>query len=462
MLRFISVLSFVARFVSRFGRPAARRVTLRGPALRIVLTMSALSALGVTACDSLTSIDAPDVIEADDFSTTAGATALAVAAVTQFYDAFGGGFAAGTQVGLSGAMADELFLTGTFPESDEGAWDNRNLRDPARAGQPYGGLQEARQRLLTAIRSFQRAAPDSSARIGQLFALLGYTSVFFGENFCAGVPLSHRDADLRPVYGQPLATAQLFDSALTAFDSALFYGADSARIVNLARVGQARALLNQGQFAAAAAAVANVPTEYVYNVVYLAMDFFNNAFFNSTFGPDQSFSVPEREGTVGLNWRSAGDPRVVLDTTTEPVGSDLQVVFVPYQAMDAPITLAAGLEARLIEAEAALQSGDPVTWLTIHNTLRATVPGLSPLVDPGTAAGRVDLHFRERAFWLFLTGHRHGDLRRLVRQYGRGSETVFPTGEWRDGIPYGSATNMALPSSEGPNPHYVGCLNRDA
>jgi hypothetical protein len=135
--------------------------------------------------------------------------------------------------------------------------------------------------------------------------------------------------------------------------------------------------------------------------------------------------------------------------------------FVPYEAPNAPIPLAGGIEARLIEAEAALQTGDAGTWLSVHNTLRASV-GLAPLADPGTTVARLDLHFRERAFWLFLTGHRHGDLRRLVRQYGRDAETVFPSGTWRDGQGYGAATTMAPGADARNNPNYIGCLNRDA
>ena len=45
---------------------------------------------------------------------------------------------------------------------------------------------------------------------------------------------------------------------------------------------------------------------------------------------------------------------------------------------------------------------------------------LAALADPGTPAAREDLMFRERAFWLFGTGHRLGDMRRMIRQYGRG------------------------------------------
>jgi len=72
----------------------------------------------------------------------------------------------------------------------------------------------------------------------------------------------------------------------------------------------------------------------------------------------------------------------------------------------------------------------------------------------------VDLHFRERAFWLFATGHRLGDLRRLVQQYGRSSENVFPTGAyWRGGV-YGTGTSLPLPNDESTaSPGVTGCVS---
>ncbi|MBA3405368.1 MAG: hypothetical protein H0U13_11905 [Gemmatimonadaceae bacterium] len=37
---------------------------------------------------------------------------------------------------------------------------------------------------------------------------------------------------------------------------------------------------------------------------------------------------------------------------------------------------------------------------------------LPPLVDPGTADARINLLFREKAFWTFSRGQRLGDLHR--------------------------------------------------
>ena len=80
----------------------------------------------------------------------------------------------------------------------------------------------------------------------------------------------------------------------------------------------------------------------------------------------------------------------------------------------------------------------------ILSGLRATV-GLVPLEDPGTAAGRVTQLFRERAFWLWLTGHRLGDLRRLVRQYSRPADVVYPVGPYPGGpLRYGDQLDLPI------------------
>lgn len=268
-----------------------------------------------------------------------------------------------------------------------------------------------------------------------------------------------------------LDNIQLFERAVQSFDSALLLAADSVRLADLARVGKGRALLNLGRFAEAAQAVAAVPTAYVYDVIFVATALHNGLYTQggTSTQPNREYSVPNSEGVNGINWRTAQagapDPRAaVINRSPAVIGLDntTQVwQFAQYQSNTAPMRLASGIEARLIEAEAALQAGDASTWLSIHNALRATVTGLGALSDPGNQAARVDLHFRERAFWLFLTGHRHGDLRRLVRQYGRAAESVFPTGQWRAGIAYGAATNLAPEAGQFNNPNYQGCLNRD-
>ncbi len=55
----------------------------------------------------------------------------------------------------------------------------------------------------------------------------------------------------------------------------------------------------------------------------------------------------------------------------------------------------------------------------------------------------------------FATGHRMGDLRRMIRQYGPGAETVFPTGAFGKGGNYGSDINIPVPQSELNNPIFA-------
>jgi hypothetical protein len=53
-------------------------------------------------------------------------------------------------------------------------------------------------------------------------------------------------------------------------------------------------------------------------------------------------------------------------------------------------------------------------------------------------------------------------LRRLIRQYGRDAETVFPTGDYfKAGLTYGVGVNLPLPRRETNNPNVSGCLDRN-
>jgi hypothetical protein len=136
--------------------------------------------------------------------------------------------------------------------------------------------------------------------------------------------------------------------------------------------------------------------------------------------------------------------------------------FAALTGFDSPSTVASGAEARLIEAEAQLRNSDNAAFMQTINDLRA-FQNLTPAADPGTPDTRVDLLFHERAFSLFATSHRLGDMRRLVRQYGRDPETVFPTGNYhKDGLKFGTDVNWIVPAPERNNPKFTGCLDRDA
>jgi hypothetical protein len=179
------------------------------------------------------------------------------------------------------------------------------------------------------------------------------------------------------------------------------------------------------------------------------------------------FGVYDQEGTNGLDYVSAEDLRVQGDSG---IGSDLNTeTWFPskYSTFDASIPTADYTEAQLIIAESELQTGAFTAMRDRLNALRALAVLPEDIVAPTDPVTGTDLLFRERAFWLYATGHRLGDMRRLIRQYGRDAETVFPTGDYyRGGQTYGTDVNLPMPRREQNNPNLPdtpdGCLDRNA
>ena len=65
-------------------------------------------------------------------------------------------------------------------------------------------------------------------------------------------------------------------------------------------------------------------------------------------------------------------------------------------------------------------------------------------------------------FMLVHEGTDIGDLRRLIRQYGRTEDNVFPKGVYFKGGVYGSDVNFPVPDGERVNPQFTGCIDRKA
>ena len=86
---------------------------------------------------------------------------------------------------------------------------------------------------------------------------------------------------------------------------------------------------------------------------------------------------------------------------------------------------------------------------------------MAPLADPGNFNARVDLLFRERAFWLYATGHRMGDMRRLLRNYQRTQASLWPVGAYKAGQNYGDDVVFILTLSEQSNPNGRTCTNKN-
>ncbi|NUR36388.1 MAG: hypothetical protein HOQ30_20535, partial [Gemmatimonadaceae bacterium] len=263
-------------------------------------------------------------------------------------------------------------------------------------------------------------------------------------------------------------------------------GSAGSKALNLARIGKGRALLDLNKPAEAAAAVAAVPSNFNYSVQHSEnTGRQNNAIFTFNY-LEGRFSGGNREGTNGLPFVSLNDPRTpFIDNGKGFDGTTEQYLPTKYPEYKAPTPLALGAEARLIEAENALRNSDLTTFLAKLNAARASAPTYTADADPtgipedspspltvadipATTTGQQDLLFRERALTFYLTSHRLGDLRRLVWQYGRNAETVFPTGPYQPtnpskaGTDYGTEVNFPVPREETNNPNFKGCTNLSA
>jgi hypothetical protein len=426
--------------------------------LGVILTLSA-------SC-GLLDVNTPDIVDPGELDTPAGARAKRIGAISEFAfakEGDGADTATDGYVLLSGAMSDEFLFSSTPPTTQEIDQRKINENNVTLFGL-YAQLHRARAATEDAAASLVAAipSPDTVTGIPELLSLAGFTYTYFGEGFCSGVPFSRVSGDSL-IFGAPNTTTQIYDTALVRFDSALAHPAVSLdpNIEYLARVGRARVLVDQGQFAAAAAEVSGVPTDFEYVTEHSEspISLHNSIFANSDGG---LFSIPDQEGGNGIAWLSIDDPRVPFFDTGDVGldGSTPQVNQLKYPDFSSPVMVANGIEARLIEAEAQLQTGDTATMLVTLNDLRAS-QSLPALTGPSTITEAEDMLFNERAFWLFATGHRLGDLRRLVRQYGRSAASVFPTGPYLKGGNYGSDVNMPIPAEEQNNPNFQGCLDRN-
>ena len=424
----------------------------------------------LSACDLDTLLEAKDpfTVTPDVARDTANLETLYAGARAQFALGYGGWQnREGGIVMVAGLMSDELYSSDNF--NTRRAVDTRTIDyeiSNASSDHAFQYLQRARAEALNAIDLYAASPRAGNPRHAELFTIAGYSVLILVENFCTGIPLS-RISESGVEFGVPLSSAELYDVAISYFDQALAQPNGGAVQQNLARIGKARALLDTEQFTAAAQLVAQVPTSFAFQIEYAGGSFYTpNPIFNMN-NEEKRISVSLQEGTGnrGLPYGTvaATDPRIRISAQSVASNSgDVPAwLQLKYSTQGADIPLATGVEARLIEAEALLDKGSSAAYLATLNTLRATI-GLGSLSDPGTPAGRVDQFFAERAYWLWLTGHRLSDLRRLIRQYGRTQAEVFPTGTTPYDIPYGTDVTLPVPFEEINNPNYTTCTERGA
>jgi hypothetical protein len=488
-----------------------------------VLLAGAL-AFSLASCntDKVVRVEDPAQLQPAETNSAAAVPALVNGAFRQFVGGYSG-LGGDAFVSMSGVISDEFYWGDSF--TTRFAADRRTLQPPSSGNisdGPFSTLQQARmlaRRAYAAVGAFESDLDDPAGMRSELRTTEGYVYVTMSEGYCAAVPFSNvPDAgDIDPTkieYGDPQSVTQMSNNAITLFNEAIALTGN-----RLAMVGKARALLNIGQYAQAAAAVSSIPTSYVFLIEHSTNSSTENNGISSLFDNGR-YSISNLEGGLsstgaalrpdnntaltatgaeGLPFRQLQDPRLPWVARPGNGRCFTSSVFCwrnnNYPDFDSDVPLASGVEARLIEAEAALQAGDPATMLAKLNALRASAGAilpllypsqrqvfptpssgavnLPPLTDPavaGTAAdvqfaARRDLLFKERALWLYSTGHRQGDLRRLVRNYGLPQTSVFPTGPYFRGGNFGTDVAYPVPFNEdvnNPKFHPAACVTSQA
>jgi hypothetical protein len=447
---------------------------------RYVGVVAIAAAALVASCgssDQILSVQDPDIINPSDVQSAAGADAVRVGALARLNTATSGDESLFL---LGGMLADEWINGDSF--IDRQSVDQRVI-PPADAFLTTADRAINRARLSgeQATQLLKKYSPTAPGwQRAEMYFVQAYTENLIAEDYCNGLVFS-TVVDGREQYGTPITDQAAFQLALAHVDSGLTLitgtTSDDVRVKYALQVTRGRILLNIGpsRYAEAATSVAGVPTNFIYRELH-SLTSNSNAIWSLN-NNNRRYSISSGEGTNGLNFATAGDPRLplcqggdavckangVTQASRDDLGKPFTVQLI-WPTAASPVTIVSGIEARMIEAEAQQAAGTPSAAIATLNAARATVTGLAPLVDPGNDPARIDQIFRERGFWFFSTGHRLGDMRRLVRQYGRSADTVFPIGPWHKGGNYGGDLNIPVPQAEQNNPNVNAntCIDRNA
>ena len=429
------------------------RFTKANAAIGLVRRVGATAAitLGLTGCDDLLKVSSPGSLQEGQLANPALEQFLINGVIGEFQ------FAYGSYVYWSGVLADESF-------TDHHA--SMSIQEVARHDFNefnginellYGNLQRARQSADDAadrVKTMLGTRAASSLNVARALAYGGYAYVLLGEGFCeAPVNLS-----------APLTSKELLTRAIARFDEAITVataakagsGVDAQDLINMARVGAARASRGRGDLVAARAYADSVPPTYgrwayysansarEYNAIYLSV--------MTTGTPPWLAMHPTFQG---LDDARVPQPRASrLSLASHPIFPPLKPSMYSGWTAAAPgpievathIRFSSGLEARYIVVEA---DGPTATMLAFVNDRRA-VGGKLPVTLGGTAL--LDEFRMQRALDFYLTGQRLGDLRR----YAAAGTDLFPRGNFPI-LPnvYGTTHCFIVPQSEkSGNPNY--------
>ncbi len=410
------------------SRSGVRRIVRVG-----VAAMAATLGSGtLSACSTLLEADAPSRILESTLLQSSNAPVLVAGAIADFECALGNFILTG------GTLADEF----SDSQANAATWDiDRRTNVPATALYATGAcggfgvytpLSTARFQADQAVRLLDKwtdaEVPSRGVLIGRATAFSGYSYLLIGEMFCSAA------FDLGP----ELQPAAVFALAETRFTRVIDGAGVPDDVKNLALVGRARARINLGKKAEAAADAARVPANFVYNARTTAaagraenrLFRFNNT--NGTITVDSTFRNVTFNGVV--------DPRVaVIDAGR---GGSLPTVRLwsqqKYKALTDPIPIATWREALLIQAEVA--GGQTAVGIINQLHTRAGIPAFQSAVESVIQAQVQEERRRE----LFVEGQRLYDTIRFNVPLKPAVGAPFANG----GGTYGANKCLPLPDIE--------------
>ena len=397
--------------------------------------LAVASVVIVAACDTVKNnlLDAvdPDIIDPSSVQSSNGATAVRNGALSRLRSATADGESSWL---FGGLLVDEYASSSTFVQNDETDQAEHPAELlPSRLPPPCRMAYRVRTSANQAIGLLAKWKPLPDEDVGEMYFARGFAELQLASDFCNGIPLSD---GVSLTLGKPLTIDSVFKVASASFDTALAHStgttANALLINRAARVGKARALLgislNNAAAAAALVTTAFVPTTFRYDVT-ASLTGGNNTLWDQPISQTRyvigdSIQKNDRSITVknAIPFFSAHDPRVPAhfkiasngkDTVKSQDGGTFVLEADTLFGQTSATALTSGIDARLIEAEAALAAGNPAGMMTILNALRAspqlltapsptatgthpglTTPVMAALVDPGTKVGRENLLFR--------------------------------------------------------------------
>jgi hypothetical protein len=409
------------------------------------------TALVLAGCNNALEVQNPGAIQEGQLADPALVQLIVNGAIGEFQYAYG------QYAQWSAVLSDEAFTDHTnvdvrdFSEHNFGDLNTINSTS-------YEYVQRARQSADDAadrLKSLVGATATSDLNVARALAYGGYSYVLLGEGWCESpVNLS-----------APLPSDSLLRRAISHFDEAIAVatagnsGANAAAaqdLINMSRVGAARAALKLGDPVLARTYASLVPASYEKLAYYSSNTVRENNALNAlTHASGASLGMYTK--FLGLS-----DPRVPQPASTQLglTGGSIYTPLTPYMYtgwvpsgsaspridVNSDIKFATGLEAQYVMAEA---DGPTPTTLDFVNQRRA-VGGQGAVALTGSAL--MDELANQRARDFYLTGQRLGDLRR----YAKAGNDMFPTGKYpvfNDS--YGTAKCLIVPLSEkAGNPNY--------